>query len=68
MTVRRGSGVLTANLSASFYQVRLNKLPESVTLFVTVASSSADPSLNTLSVASDTRARFITLSSYPAVA
>ena len=36
LTVRRGTGKLTANLSASFYQVRLAKLPKQVQLFVTV--------------------------------
>ena len=36
VAVRRGTGVLKANLTASFYQVRLNKLPQSVDLFVTV--------------------------------
>jgi hypothetical protein len=36
VTVRRGTGALTANLSASFYQVRRSKLPKPVTLFVTV--------------------------------
>jgi len=36
LTVRRGAGVLTANLSASFYQVRLAKLPEPVQLSVIV--------------------------------
>jgi hypothetical protein len=36
LTVRRGTGKLTARLTASFYQVRISKLPESVQLFVTV--------------------------------
>ena len=36
LTVRRGTGKLTANLSASFYQIRLAKLPKQVQLFVTV--------------------------------
>jgi hypothetical protein len=36
LTVRRGSGKLTASLTASFYQVRISKLPESVQLFVIV--------------------------------
>jgi hypothetical protein len=36
LSVRRGTGALTANLVASFYQVRLNKLPEPVTLTVGV--------------------------------
>jgi hypothetical protein len=36
VTVRRGTGKLSANLVASFYQVRLSKLPEPVTLTVTV--------------------------------
>jgi hypothetical protein len=50
ITVRRGTGKLTANLSASFYQVRLNKLPEPVTLTVTVT----DPDGQALSGASVT--------------
>jgi hypothetical protein len=50
VTVRRGTGKLTANLSASFYQVRLNKLPEPVTLTVTVL----DPDGRALSGASVT--------------
>ena len=37
LSVRRGTGKLTANLSASFYQVKLAKLPRSVQLFVTVS-------------------------------
>jgi hypothetical protein len=36
LSVRRGTGALTAKLSASFYQVRLSKLPEPVTLTVGV--------------------------------
>jgi hypothetical protein len=36
LTVRRGTGKLTASLTASFYQVKLSKLPESVRLQVTV--------------------------------
>jgi glucodextranase-like protein len=36
VTVRRGTGKLVAKLTASFYQVRLSKLPEPVTLTVTV--------------------------------
>jgi hypothetical protein len=36
VSVRRGTGALTAALSASFYQVRLGKLPEAVTLAVSV--------------------------------
>ena len=38
------------------------------TLPVIVASSSAEPSLNTLSVARETWERFVTLASYPEVA
>src|SRR6185369_5223773 len=34
--VRRGTGRLTANVTASFYQVRLSKLPEQVQLYVVV--------------------------------
>ncbi len=36
LTVRRGTGSLTADLNASFYQLRLSKLPEPVTLTATV--------------------------------
>lgn len=36
LAVRRGTGALTAKLTASFYRVRLSKLPERVNLFVTV--------------------------------
>ena len=36
VTVRRGTGALTARLAASFYQVKRSKLPESVQLTVTV--------------------------------
>jgi hypothetical protein len=43
VTVRRGTGKLTANVSASFYQVRLSKLPESVRLQVTVTDPDGQP-------------------------
>jgi hypothetical protein len=36
VTVRHGTGKLVANVTASFYQLRLSKLPEAVTLTVTV--------------------------------
>jgi hypothetical protein len=36
IAIRRGTGALMANVSASFYQVRLGKLPEPVTLSVSV--------------------------------
>jgi len=36
ISVRRGTGALTAALSASFYQVKIGKLPEPVTLSVSV--------------------------------
>jgi hypothetical protein len=36
VTVRHGSGGLTANLTVPFFQVKLGQLPKSVTLFVTV--------------------------------
>jgi hypothetical protein len=39
LTVRRGNGKLTARLTASFYQIRLSKLPRQVQLFVTVTDS-----------------------------
>lgn len=37
VTVQHGTGKLSANLTASFYQVKLNKLPETVTLYVVVS-------------------------------
>ena len=36
LSVRRGTGALTAKVTASVYRIRLNKLPEPVTLTVTV--------------------------------
>ncbi|MBA2381619.1 MAG: hypothetical protein H0V73_05860 [Chloroflexi bacterium] len=36
VTVRRGTGKLTAQVSASFYQIRRSKLPEQVRIVVTV--------------------------------
>jgi hypothetical protein len=36
LTVRHGTGKLTAKLTASFYQVRVSRLPEPVTLTVTI--------------------------------
>jgi hypothetical protein len=36
LSVRRGTGALTAKVTASFYRVRLSKLPEAVTLTVMV--------------------------------
>jgi Glucodextranase, domain B len=36
VTVRRGSGKLTANVTASFYQLKVSRLPESVRLQVMV--------------------------------
>jgi hypothetical protein len=36
LSVRRGTGALTARLSASFYQVRVKNLPQEVTLTVLV--------------------------------
>jgi hypothetical protein len=36
VTVRRGTGALTANVSASFYQIKRSKLPEGVQLTVSV--------------------------------
>jgi hypothetical protein len=36
VTVRHGTGKLSAKLAASFYQVKLSRLPEGVTLTVTV--------------------------------
>jgi hypothetical protein len=44
VTVRHGTGKLVANVVASFYQVRLSKLPEQVKLTVTVT----DPDGRTL--------------------
>jgi hypothetical protein len=50
VTFRRGTGKLTANVTASFYQVRRSALPESVRLLVTVT----DPDGRALSGASVT--------------
>jgi hypothetical protein len=35
LTVRRGSGKLTVTLSASTYEIKRSKLPESITLYAT---------------------------------
>ena len=43
LTVRRGTGALMANLSASFYQLKISKLPEPVTLSVTVTDPDGRP-------------------------
>ena len=43
ITVRRGSGVLTAKVAASFYQLKLSKLPEPVQLTVTVTDPDGRP-------------------------
>jgi hypothetical protein len=43
LSVRRGSGALTANVGASFYQLRLSKLPEPVQLSVTVTDPDGKP-------------------------
>ena len=43
VTVRRGTGRLTANLTASFYQVKRSSLPESVQLSVTVNDPDGRP-------------------------
>ena len=43
MSVRRGSGALTAKLSASVYAVRVKRLPEPVTLSVTVTDPDGRP-------------------------
>lgn len=43
VTVRRGTGALRANLTASFYQVRTSKLPETVTLAVIVNDPDGRP-------------------------
>jgi hypothetical protein len=50
VTFRRGTGKLTANVTASFYQVRRSALPEAVRLLVTVT----DPDGRALSGASVT--------------
>ncbi len=50
LAVRRGTGALSANLSASFYQVRLSRLPKAVDLVVAVT----DPDGRTLVGASVT--------------
>ena len=46
LKVRRGSGKLTATLSASVYQIKLAKLPEPVTLFVTATDPDGQPLVN----------------------
>lgn len=43
LTVRRGTGALTARLTASFYQLRLSRLPESVQLAVLVNNPDGRP-------------------------
>jgi hypothetical protein len=43
VTVRRGTGKLTASLSASFYQIKRSSLPESVQLSVSVADPDGRP-------------------------
>ena len=43
LTVRRGTGALSANLSASFYQLKRSKLPESVQLSVVVNDPDGRP-------------------------
>jgi len=43
VSVRRGSGALTAKLSASVYAVRVKRLPEPVTLSVTVTDPDGRP-------------------------
>ena len=43
LTLRRGTGKLTAALTASIYQIRVSKLPEPVTLSVTVTDPDGRP-------------------------
>ena len=43
VTVRRGTGSLTASLSSSFYQIKRSKLPESVQLSVVVSDPDGRP-------------------------
>jgi hypothetical protein len=43
VTVRRGTGALTASLSSSFYQIKRAKLPESVQLSVVVSDPDGQP-------------------------
>jgi Bacterial Ig-like domain (group 1)/Glucodextranase, domain B len=43
LTIRRGTGALTAKLSASIYQVRRSNLPEPVTLTVVVTDPDGRP-------------------------
>jgi hypothetical protein len=43
LIVRRGSGALTARVSSSFYQLKLSKLPEPVTLTVAVTDPDGRP-------------------------
>lgn len=46
LSVRRGTGALSAKVTASFYRIRLNKLPEPVTLTVTVNDPDGRPLKN----------------------
>jgi len=43
LAVRRGSGKLTVNLSASSYQIKRSKLPEPVTLYATATDPDGRP-------------------------
>jgi hypothetical protein len=43
VTVQHGTGKLTARLAASFYQVKVSKLPEPVTLTVTITDPDGRP-------------------------
>ena len=43
VTVRRGSGALTANLAASFYRIKRTQLPEAVQLSVVVTNPDGEP-------------------------
>jgi hypothetical protein len=43
LSIRRGTGALTARLSASFYQVKVSKLPEPVQLSVVVNDPDGKP-------------------------
>lgn len=43
ISVRRGTGALTANVSASYYQIKVAKLPEPVTVSVRVNDPDGNP-------------------------
>lgn len=62
LTLRRGTGALTARLSSSIYQIRVSRLPEPVTLYVTLT----DPDGRAIEGASVTFT--LTVNGIPAIA